>query len=612
MTTKRQDLSAKYARFAEINGNHPYKKAVPGAYVDYAVRTRSGGRLVYFNFDLAKEMGLLPADHPHVISNRLSQTVLDTFSIEIINEYDVLHKTTFPIKDVRPHCYMATRYLQLQHPSRRGLTSGDGRSIWNGLFRGLDATWDISSCGTGATRLSPATAISQRFFKTGDKKVSYGCGRADLLDGVAAALMSDIFHRNGISTERALAVIGFDDGSAINVRAGKNLLRPAHFFRHLKQNNLEGLRDTVEYYIQRQVENGEWPHLRSKQRRYRDFLTRVTVDFARTAALFEMEYVFCWLDWDGDNILTDGGIIDYGSVRQFGLFHHEYRYDDVERFSTTIPEQRAKARYVVRCFAQIVDFLITGKKKNIHRFRNDPTMKLFDSVYKWTKDDSILRKIGLTAAQGESLLRDKRSARRVRRFQEVCRYFEKAKSRRGPYDVADGITWDAIFCLRDVLRELPKYLLANDQTPMSPERFINTMRSSYADEDDMKLSAHRVRRIREFQELYLWLVREVSLRTGQSILRILQLMTQRSSVINRYERVTGDAIVQAAQALVRNANSLTANDMQRTMENFVDAQVLIPDYKRRILDSYKHTTQRSRERIFKAMLKIVQDCRDGI
>jgi hypothetical protein len=220
--------------------------------------------------------------------------------------------------------------------------------------------------------------------------------------------------------------------------------------------------------------------------------------------------------------------------------------------------------------------------------------------------------MGLTSAQSESLLRNKRSAHHVHRFQEVCRYFEKAKSRRGPYDVADGINWDAIFCLRDVLRELPQHLLENDLAPMSPQRFVSVMRSRYADDNDMKLSAHRIRRIQEFQALYLWLVREVSTRTRHSIPPILRQLKQRSSIINRYDRVTGDAIVKAAQALVRNERNLTANDLQRTMEQFVDAQVLIPDYKRRILATYTHDSQRVRQRIFKAMIKIVQDCRDGI
>ena len=84
----------------------------------------------------------------------------------------------------------------------------------------------------------------------------------------------------------------------------------------------------------------------------RHLAERVAIDFARAAATFEHEYIFCWLDWDGDNCLTNGGILDYGSVRQFGLFHREYRFDDGPRWSTSIVEQRNKARYIVQTFAQ--------------------------------------------------------------------------------------------------------------------------------------------------------------------------------------------------------------------------------------------------------------------
>ncbi|MCA9467220.1 MAG: hypothetical protein KC643_17490, partial [Nitrospira sp.] len=136
----------------------------------------------------------------------------------------------------KPNTYMATRYLQLQHPDKTGRTSGDGRSIWNGQIAYRGTTWDVTSCGTGATCLSPATAIEKKFFKTGDCTASsYGCGRSDLEDGMAAALMSEIFHRNGLATERTLAVIEYPKGSSINVRAGTNLLRPSHLFRYLKQ-----------------------------------------------------------------------------------------------------------------------------------------------------------------------------------------------------------------------------------------------------------------------------------------------------------------------------------------------------------------------------------------
>ena len=181
--------------------------------MEYSVRLRKGGKLSYFNYDLAKEMGLISGDHPQKMNQKLSETVLDTFGIQIINEYDVMNNTPIPKKNIKPNKYMATRYLQLQHPDKTGRTSGDGRSIWNGQISYRGTTWDVSSCGTGATCLSPATAIEKKFFKTGDPSVSYGCGYSDLSDGISAALLSEIFYRNGIATERTLAVIEYPKGN---------------------------------------------------------------------------------------------------------------------------------------------------------------------------------------------------------------------------------------------------------------------------------------------------------------------------------------------------------------------------------------------------------------
>ena len=152
-----------YRQFYKIDGRHPWREVSPDAYVDYAARTRHGGKVFYFNFELAKEMGLIGKRHPHRLNADLSKAILDTFSLVIINEYDLEHRLQFPEQDIRPHKYMATRYLQCQHPSKKGLTSGDGRSIWNGCLKSRSGTWDISSCGTGATRLSPATAIFNEY-----------------------------------------------------------------------------------------------------------------------------------------------------------------------------------------------------------------------------------------------------------------------------------------------------------------------------------------------------------------------------------------------------------------------------------------------------------------
>ena len=105
-----------------LASRHPWREVSPDAYVDYGARTRHGGKVFYFNFELAKEMGLIGRRHPHRLNGDLAKAILDTFSLVIINEYDLEHRRQYPAQDLRPHKYMATRYLQCQHPSKKGLT----------------------------------------------------------------------------------------------------------------------------------------------------------------------------------------------------------------------------------------------------------------------------------------------------------------------------------------------------------------------------------------------------------------------------------------------------------------------------------------------------------
>ena len=538
----------RYDRFRLLNGIHDFQKAAPQGIVQYPVRLRKGGTLTYFNYDLAKEMGLITGDHPQKMNHTLSKTVLETFGIQIINEYDVMHNTPIPQRHIKPNKYMATRYLQLQHPDKTGHTSGDGRSIWNGQIAHRGTTWDVSSCGTGATCLSPATAIHKKFFKTGDPSVSYGCGYADLLDGLAAALLSEIFHRNGIATERTLAVIEYPPGGAIIVRAGTNLLRPSHLFRYLKQEDLGGLRAAVDYFIDRQVSNGHWPNYGSRKKRYEYLAEYIARGFAEATARFESDYLFVWLDWDGDNILMDGGIIDYGSVRQFGLYHHEYRYDDADRWSTTIPEQKLKARYIVQTFIQLGDFLLNGRKKPIHTFRRHARLKLFDQAFEHTLYRHLLYKIGFNDSHREYLFNEQRSL--LKNFKEVFSYFEKAKSKKGPHKTPDGRTWDAIYCMRDMLRELPLHLLEKDAF-MTPEEFMNTIASSYATKRDRTLNETKTRKIRDFQKLYRALVHQAAKQFKMTERKLLLELGMRSSIINQYDRITGESILWVTEKVLR-------------------------------------------------------------
>ena len=75
-----------YEKFKEIDGAHPWREVSPDGFIDYQARIRARGRVLYFNFLLAKEMGLIPADHPPIINQELEQVILETFSLCIINE----------------------------------------------------------------------------------------------------------------------------------------------------------------------------------------------------------------------------------------------------------------------------------------------------------------------------------------------------------------------------------------------------------------------------------------------------------------------------------------------------------------------------------------------
>jgi uncharacterized protein YdiU (UPF0061 family) len=596
-----------YSTFSRINGEHPFKTQVPAGRVEYKARYRKGGKVAFFNFELAKEMGLIPKNHPEQLNVDLEKEILETFSLTIINEYDVINKIKFPEDEIHPNTYMATRYLQLQHPDKSGRTSGDGRTIWNGTVRHNGITWDISSCGTGGTKLSPACNIDKKFYQTGDPSISYGCGLSEVSEGLETLFFSEVLGKNNFKTERILAIVEYDKGIAINVRANPNLIRPSHFFGHLKQGNKETLKQVADYYIQRQIENKSWEQttFKSDKEKYYYLARQVAKSFSETAARFEDEYIFCWLDWDGDNILMDGGIIDYGSIRQFGLFHSEYRYDDVQRFSTTILEQRQKARYIVQCFAQIADFLTTGKKKSLNHFRKHSVLDHFDENFIVCKDRNVLTRIGFKKSQQDHLL--KSHLPMVEKFRKAFSFFEKSKSKRGVYRVADGVTRDAIFSMRDIMRELPQLISTKERT-LTPEEFMDVIKSSYARKHDLKITEQRKRQMARFQNSYLALIaageKDFNTTKGQLLLEL----TMRSSVINKYDRVTGDSITYIVEKVQKLRPKLTAEELYFLAKQFTSYQNLDPDDK-------KVTSNEALVRhknIMQGLYSIVRECREGI
>ena len=56
-----------YGRFDLIDGGHPWQDVVPESALLYDVRKLNQGKVIYFNYELAKEMGLIPKDHKNLI-----------------------------------------------------------------------------------------------------------------------------------------------------------------------------------------------------------------------------------------------------------------------------------------------------------------------------------------------------------------------------------------------------------------------------------------------------------------------------------------------------------------------------------------------------------------
>src|SRR5690606_21142651 len=204
-TAKKLNQPPSYLSFVQVNVKHPLQSKVSDVQVSYQARRRKGGKVRFFNFALAKEMGLIEDANLCELNAELEKKILDTFSLVIINEWDIENNKKFPKSEILPNSYMATRYLQLQHPDKLGRTSGDGRTIWNGTVEHKGITWDISSCGTGGTRLSPACNINKKYYQTGDPSISYGCGYAEVGEGMETLIFSEVLHQNRFKTERLLA-----------------------------------------------------------------------------------------------------------------------------------------------------------------------------------------------------------------------------------------------------------------------------------------------------------------------------------------------------------------------------------------------------------------------
>jgi hypothetical protein len=337
------------------------------------------------------------------------------------------------------------------------------------------------------------------------------------------------------------------------------------------------LKASVDYFIEREVENGIWQMPDDPKLRYTTALDYFARSYAKLAALLEEEYIFNWLSWDGDNMLASGAVLDYGSIRQFAAKHDKYRFLDVDRYSASLAEQRGWARTLVQVFAQTMDFIETGTKQKLESFKNAKCLAIFDKAFAAERDRRMLWRIGFTPEQICHLMQN--AQKEIRDFERTLSYFEDRKVAKGIEKLPDGFTHNPVFLIRNLLRHLPAYYVAQTITRaddagayMPEEIFLRTMAASYVGRKDLQLTPTRSAHVRNFQESYLKLVAAL----GGPMDMVLKTVQERSAVINHRHRITGDAVTWIIEEVIAMKGKIKIDGLQEAIDAFIDSQILIP------------------------------------
>jgi hypothetical protein len=89
-------------------------------------------------------------------------------------------------------------------------------------------------------------------------------------------------------------------------------------------------------------------------------------------------------------------------------------------------------------------------------------------------------------------------------------------------------------------------------------------------------------------------------------------MAARSSLINRYDRATGDALIYVTDNLVKNKRKFTPTALSRIIHAFVEQQILRPEYFEQGAASKNKMTDMKSKQLMKTMLEMVEAYREGI
>jgi hypothetical protein len=132
--------------------------------------------------------------------------------------------------------------------------------------------------------------------------------------------------------------------------------------------------------------------------------------------------------------------------------------------------------------------------------------------------------------------------------------------------------------MRNILKELPEFYLNNgfDQQSMKDREFYKKILSGFAKQRDTQMRAKHAQRIQSFQRLYKQLISAAAGSQKPSV--ILRGLCERAAVLNREDRITGNALIQIVFEIINQVKrGMSHSQVQSLIDNLVAAHLGMPE-----------------------------------
>jgi hypothetical protein len=132
--------------------------------------------------------------------------------------------------------------------------------------------------------------------------------------------------------------------------------------------------------------------------------------------------------------------------------------------------------------------------------------------------------------------------------------------------------------MRDILRTLPQHLQAS-WTPMPVKTFMTSIASTYCSEQDARPTMLRRIWSDRFQNGYMKLIEACASITKETRESVIGRIAARSAVTNHPDRVTGDAICNVGDRIIKSRKKLERDELFYVIKSFIDDQIRVPEIK---------------------------------